>query len=184
MKFVIVLALFITVAFAQTRPSPSELFETINFVVVKRGSDTFRGAGEWRVDTPGNKARELYRFEVGRQHFNIDVLQRYDTGKVYEIVGEPPKCNVTAVSGSLPPIWGWVPLASYKGRQTVDNVVVDVWSYTAASVTVSLGVRPDNVNVPVFLTRQSASETFEIHFLTWATRRPDNSWFNVPSICT
>jgi len=95
MKVLLVaLVLFVVAAYAQVRPRPSEVFEAEALLIVKRGNDTFHGAGRffflrlsksnshkgrWRVDQPDGKAREQFRFDIiHRGRMDYDFLQRYD----------------------------------------------------------------------------------------------------------
>jgi len=169
---------------AQTRPSPSEIFEADAELEVRRGSDTYRGRGFWRVDQPEGKGRERYDFDIQNQHMDYDFLQRYDTGKSYEITGHPPKCNSTAVTGKFPSAWSWLAQATYKGNQTVDGKALQVWSLNVAGATSSLGVQASAVNTPVLFESKSATQTVRIIFRSWRTSKPHPSWFDVPSICT
>jgi len=48
MKVLLVaLVLFVVAAYAQVRPRPSEVFEAEALLIVKRGNDTFHGAGRF-----------------------------------------------------------------------------------------------------------------------------------------
>jgi len=168
-------------AFAQTKPKPSEIFESEGRIYVKRGNTTYFGRGWWRNDSPGNKGRQFFEFE-GASHIDFDFIERYDLGKVYEVTGHPPKCNSSSVTGQMQATWGWLTQATYKGRKVVDHVPVDIWSYAVGGVTLNLYVRPQDVNVPVGFERVSSTETVMVHFDFYHTQPPQPVWFTVPRI--
>jgi len=184
MKVLLFALLLVAVAYAQVRPRPSEIFEAEAFLVVKRGNDTFHGAGRWRVDQPDGKAREQFRFDIRHQgRMDYDFLQRYDLGKDYEITGNPEKCNFTTVTGKMNPVWGFVQLSTFKGKINVDGRTLDIWAYTTGGVTLSLAVGTQAPNVPVTMERKTPTETVSLHFRRFHTVKPHPVWFTVPPLC-
>eukprot|EP01087_Luapelamoeba_hula_P006048 TRINITY_DN161_c0_g1_i1.p1 TRINITY_DN161_c0_g1~~TRINITY_DN161_c0_g1_i1.p1 ORF type:complete len:197 (+),score=20.62 TRINITY_DN161_c0_g1_i1:49-639(+) len=184
---VVVVAVLCGVALAQTptRPNPSEVFEADGRMQVAQGrNQTVEGRGSWRVDQPEGKAREQFQFEVKHSHYDVDEVQRYDLGKTFSIVGNPGKCNTTAVTGKMQSIWDWLLHASYKGRVKVENTEVDLWEYSVAGATLALGVRPQAPDFPVVVMRQTKTLNVAIHFDFYHTEKPNPVWFTVPKVCT
>jgi len=180
----LVVLLLAVVVYAQVRPKPSEFFESEGFLLTKKGNVTVHGQGKWRVDQPAGMAREQFRFEIKHEgRLDYDFIQRYDLGKIYEITGNPEKCNSSMVTGKMAAVWGWVPMATYQGKVTINGRSYEEWSYTTAGVTLSLAVFPTTPNIPAVLERKTPSETTAIHFIDFQTRKPHPVWFTVPPLC-
>jgi len=174
--------LFVVAILAQSRPKISEVFESTGRLDISRNGENYTAEGHWRVDQPANKSVELFYFE-GPNPLDLFFLQRYDLGKVYEVNRKTLKCNSSSVTGSMPPVWGWVAQATYAGRIKIGDESYDAWRYTTGGVTLGVAVHLDNADKPAYFERLTHTENVHLRFYTWFTTTPKSSWFDVPTIC-
>jgi hypothetical protein len=83
----------------------------------------------------------------------------------------------------MPTHWGWVKDASYAGKHTIGDRTYDQWRWRNAGVTLTVSVSETHADRPYYFSRVSSTENFEIHFITFETRKPNASWFDVPDVC-
>eukprot|EP01090_Pellita_catalonica_P020316 TRINITY_DN720_c0_g1_i2.p1 TRINITY_DN720_c0_g1~~TRINITY_DN720_c0_g1_i2.p1 ORF type:complete len:128 (+),score=23.91 TRINITY_DN720_c0_g1_i2:42-425(+) len=117
--FALVVFCFVCTVFcaAPPRPAPSETFEAIGTMEIRRNGTKYIGDGAWRVDQPSGKSAVFFEF---LEHRILDVydLARYDLEKEYEILSNNiSNCVETTLTGSMPKIWSWVALAEFKGKK-------------------------------------------------------------------
>ena len=175
---VFVLLLCIQSAFGQTRPLISEVFESAA-IQITSGTVVSEGVANLIVDQPDGKARQLFAFHSGPAY---EIITRYDLGEIFLI--DRPECDVTPpVTVTMPTMWGWVAQATFAGPMVIDHITVDVWKYTAGGVALTVAVRAEDANTPVFFERTTSTESFTLHFLNWRTDKPDPNLFNVHSFC-
>jgi len=166
----------------QTRPNVPEVFEAGGRLYISRSGQNFTGIGHWRVDQPANKAVEDFAFD-GPNAVDLYFLERYDLHLDFELNRKPRQCNATSVTGNMPSVWGWISMATYQGKIFINNRLYDVWSYTAGGVTLTIAVDPSSPNTPRYFERKTSTEDVAVHFDSFETNKPHDSWFNIPSIC-
>jgi len=162
------------------RPAPSEAFQANVNVAFHEGRRQFHGKGVYIVDQKIGKAVEDYDFKGTREPFYS--LQRYDLGFVYDYDGT--QCTASTVSGSMPPVWGWISQAKYGGQHKLGNKVIDLWRADLGQhVRVALGVLSTSANTPVFVDSEHRGGKEHIEFTSWSTTNLNTTAFNVPSFC-
>src|SRR5689334_9564364 len=90
-------------AFGQTRPRPSEVFQSRVTVEITTATGVTKGVGKVVFDQTTGRAREYYRLQGGTRD---ETVTRYDLGAI--IHNDPPTCDVTQVTGTMPRTWDWV----------------------------------------------------------------------------
>ena len=85
------------------------------------------------------------------------LIVRYDLGEHYEIESSDPKecsssplnglvalmhfdLNIDITIGKMSSPWAWVPYANYSGQIEEQGIILDVWSFSAAGVSLRLAV--------------------------------------------
>jgi len=171
---------------AQTRPNISETFEGEGYSHIVTVNETIWGIGHWAIDEPTGRSIEFWEYTIEHHHRNIHYLKRYDLGAEYEIAYDarvPAHCRKTAVKPPMPPNWAWVKNATYAGKRVIDGSRYDEWRYIVAGIELSVAVSETNASRPHYFHHRSVVEHRQYHFLSWHTRKPNDTWFAIPAIC-
>jgi hypothetical protein len=141
--------------------------------------------GEWGRDFTNGKQLQAFHLQTSNgTQVEVFRLFRYDNETEYEIDSqERDYCRKTVLTGKLPAVWSWVPLATYGGAQHFHGVTLDAWQYSAAGVQLTLGVFPNNPNVPIVLLTSSSSGKENVEFRRYDENPPQPQFFDVPRIC-
>jgi len=83
----------------------------------------------------------------------------------------------------MPPAWEWIKDARYHGKHPIDGTTFDVWGHHHAGTDLEVAVGEHDANRPHYFMRRSSSEHRAYHLISWATFKPNATWFNVPDIC-
>jgi len=182
-------ALLAVVATAQPiRPQISETFEGEGYAHIVTINETIWGLGRWVVDEPNGHSLEFWEFVHEHFRHTVNVLKRYDLNTEYSVLWDlhptPHRvCRKRQVTPPMPPNWAWVKDAHYVGKHHIDGSTYDVWRYHAGGVELEVAVSEHDASRPHYYTRRSATEHRVYHLISWATFKPNNTWFNVPDVC-
>jgi len=171
---------------AQQRPNISETFEGEGYSHIVTQNETIWGIGHWAIDEPTGRSIEFWEFTAEHEHRNVHYLKRYDLGFEYDIAYEwrrPLHCRKIPVKAPMPPNWAWLKDAKYAGKRHIDGSRYDDWTYTVGGVELGVAVAENNASRPHYFARRAATEHRQYHFLSWWTRKPNDTWFAVPDIC-
>jgi hypothetical protein len=80
-------------------------------------------------------------------------------------------------------MWSWLHEARYHGKHVIDGITYDEWVHHAGGVTFGVAVSETHANRPVYYYRGTSTHKFEVHFIAFETRQPNNTWFDVPKAC-
>jgi len=83
----------------------------------------------------------------------------------------------------MPPAWAWLRDARYHGKHAIDGTTFDLWAHHHGGVDLEVAVGEHNANRPHYFMRRSPSEHRSYHLISWATFKPNATWFNVPDVC-
>jgi len=189
MKFLVVVAVLAVVASAQPiRPAISETFEGEGYAHIVTINETIWGLGRWVVDEPNGHALEFWEFVHEHYRHSVHVLKRYDLSTEYSVMWDlhptpHRECPKRQVTPPIPPNWPWVKDAHYIGKHHIDGSTFDVWRYHAGGIELEVAVSEHDASRPHYYTRRSATEHRVYHLISWATFKPNNTWFNVPDVC-
>jgi len=165
----------------------SETFESVGSAHIHDPARNISiwGIGRWAVDEPKGHAIEHWEYDEHQHHHNIHVLERYDLGKIYRITRQQHHHNCTAhnVKPPMPPVWTWIKEANYIGKHHIGDVIYDQWQWKNAGVTLTVSVHEQHPNRPYYFSRHHGRDRFEIHYVTFETRTPNDTWFHVPDAC-
>jgi hypothetical protein len=178
----VVLALLLCAesAFGQTRPIISEVFQSPLAIEVTTGGEISEGWGYVSFDQPAGKAREFYAFESGQTH---EILTRYDLGKIFTIANLR-ECDVTEVTGTMPPTWAWIQQAKQGPTEVIDGITVVSWiGASATPPLLTIWTTIEDHTVPVFLDVVTPERSVRVRFLNWRTSTPNPHLFNTPRRC-
>ena len=159
--------------FGQNRPIIPEVFQSRVSIEVTTGAGVSRGVGKVIFDQPAGKASEVYAIRPGPRD---EFVTRYDLGAIFH--NDPPSCDVTDVTGTMPLTWGWVQNAKQDNAEVIDGITVDFWVFTKSDPdpdpdlkpfsfgtgTLRVGVTPDDSNTPVFYEVITPERTVRLHF--------------------
>jgi len=188
MKAVIcVLACLAVGALAQIRPHISETFEGEGYSHIITTNETIWGLGHWVIDEPAGHAIEFWEFAHEHRHRSIHILKRYDLGFEFAIFHhhEPPhvRCHKIAVKPPMPPAWHWLRDAHYAGKHARDGTTYDWWRHHHQGVELEVAVSEHDASRPHYFIHRSAFEHRTTHLISFATFKPNATWFNVPEAC-
>jgi len=178
-----------TLALAQPiRPVISETFEGEGYQHVITQNETIWGIGHWVIDEPKNHGLEFWEFSSHHQHHNVHYLQRFDLGFEYAIYRERlpsphSRCVKRAVKPPMPANWAWIKDAHYRGKKVIDEQTYDEWGHHIGPVELTVDVEERHASRPVYFSRRTPTEHRAYHLIIFATRHPNDTWFNVPDVC-
>jgi hypothetical protein len=144
------------------------------------------GEGHFACDQPLQKAVEAYHFDEFHQELNTYFLQRFDLHRIFDIDPKDHKeCNIRVLPSNetLPSIWAWTAVATYKGQDVVRNKHADVWIFQAPGISLEVGMDTKDNTRPFFYARDSAQGRVVFTFDTWDARQPAPELFEVPHVC-
>ena len=176
-------------AFGQTRPHLSEVFQSPVTIEITTGTgadaETVEGVGEVTHDQPAGKAREFYHFEDGPPS---ETITRYDLGKIFHF--DPPECDVTVVTGTMPLFWDWVAQSKQGDAVEVNGISGTLWvsAGTPPAPTQILAATNDGTTALYYEVRSTGSvtpqQTVRITFLKWQTTfKQKPNLFKPPGKC-
>jgi hypothetical protein len=167
----------------QQRPVLSKYFEAKVFTQYhETNHSVHHGEGSVVLDQPNNKGVEILKFPTHSAR-NTYRLQRYDLGFDYNVDLATNNCTVRKVSGNMPDEWAWLANATYKGRRSYKNHMVDVWNYTMGYASLELGVWTNDTNIPAYLFRNGSQSSLLMEFVSYQVHHPNPTWFAVPKSC-
>ena len=177
----VVLAVVVSMAAAQTRPKLPQTFEMAGVVQLKYNGSYYWGEGLFAADHQANKGVENIKFG-GYSHLDIIELARYDLRKVYTIENRKT-CQVHDLTGSLPDFWGWLQHAEFSHNVTEANQVFNVWRFVAAGNTLEATVPANDPTTLSIYSARSSRQDFKIYVQVFKTDKPKSEWFDVPKEC-
>jgi hypothetical protein len=83
----------------------------------------------------------------------------------------------------MPPAWAWTRDAHYVGKHLIDGSTFDLWAHHITGAELSVAVGEHDASRPHYFHRRTAVEHRMYHLISWATFKPNATWFNVPDIC-
>ena len=183
MQALVVFALLLGVqpALGQNRPIISEVFQSPVAIQVTTGADVTEGVGDLTFDQPNGMAFESYKFHHGP---SFEIITRYDLGKVFD--NDPPDCEITEVTGTMPTTWGWVANAKQGPTEVIDGITAVFWISigTPPEPTKRVALMLNDSNTPVVYDVITPEQTTRVHFLKWKTTLKNNpNLFKVPHRC-
>lgn len=180
-----ILFIFFSYSLAAILPNISEYFESQAHVhVIVNNQSNMEGEVFWAADQPKGMEVEIVKFR-SNPYLDTYFLIRYDIGSAYEVNGNNNEdCLRHPLSGNMSKIWDWVAQATYGGRINMNGNVLDIWEFTKGYAQLTLGVSPQDPNIPVFLRRISPQLDFFVFFHHWDPSEPDSSLFSIPHSCT
>jgi len=181
----VVFALLLSVqpAFGQTRPQLSEVFQSPVTIQITTGTgagaDIVEGVGQMTFDQPAGKANEFYAFEDGPPS---EIITRYDLGKIFRF--DPPECDVTEVTGTMPLFWGWIAQAKQGDAVVIDGVSYTTWVGPGLDPIQTVAATNDG-SAPAYYEERTPERTVRITFLKWQTTFKEKpNLFNPPGPCS
>jgi len=186
---VIIFTLLAVVAVsAQIRPIISETFEGEGYAHITTVNGTFWGLGRWVIDEPQGHSLEFWEYTHEHEHFSVHTLKRYDLKAEYFITWErhpTPRrvCHKRSVQPPMPPAWHWVRDSHYIGKHLVDGTTYDVWRHHIGPNELEVAVGENDASRPHYFHQRSPFEHRTYHLISWATFKPNATWFTVPDIC-
>jgi hypothetical protein len=81
------------------------------------------------------------------------------------------------------PVWKWVEEARYHGKHVIDGTTFDLWGHHFGGVDLEVAVSEHDANRPHYFTRRTPSEHRVYHLISFATFKPNATWFTVPKVC-
>lgn len=155
------------------------------YVEVRNGQDRFVGDGRWGRDfIIGRGVEEWYLQSNNGSSLNVFALERWDNATRYEIDSKDRDyCRKTPLSGKIPSLWSWVALAEYKGKRHYHGITLDAWEYQAGGVTLGLAVFDKNPDIPIVLTRNTATQNEAVEYRRFLPQAPSPDYFAVPAQC-
>jgi len=186
---VVAVVAFAALAVAQPiRPHISETFEGEGYTHIVTSNETIWGLGRWVIDEPAGHALEFWEFAHEHRHHSVHFLKRYDLKFEYAITfhhhPQPHQvCHKRAVTPPMPPAWAWVKEARYHGKHVLDGTTFDLWGHHFGGVDLEVAVGEHDASRPHYFTRRTPTEHRVYHLISWATFKPNATWFNVPEVC-
>jgi hypothetical protein len=185
----VALVAFVAFAVAQPiRPHISETFEGEGYTHIVTSNETIWGLGRWVIDEPAGHALEFWEFAHEHRHHSVHVLKRYDLKFEYFITFHHHphphhQCHKRAVTPPMPPAWHWIREARYHGKHVIDGTTFDQWGHHFGGVDLEVAVGEHDASRPHYFTRRTPSEHRQYHLISWATFKPNVTWFHVPEVC-
>lgn len=140
------------------------------------------GYGNWFADQPEGKAH-LEFFLDSPAYVDVNVVERYDLGHVYEVNNATNECFEKSTIGSMPPLWAWLAEAANRGHRDFHGHQCEVWEWKIATLT--LAACFDHNNYPLVLAKEYGTNDYEVFlFTTFSPHKPSPSSFDVPPVCT
>jgi len=191
MRAVLAIGLIAFAAFAVAqpiRPIISETFEGEGYTHIVTPNETIWGLGRWVIDEPAGHAIELWEFAHEHRHHSVHFLKRYDLKAEYAITFHHHPhphhvCHKRTVTPPMPPAWHWIREARYYGKHVIDGTTFDQWGHHFGGVDLEVAVGEHDASRPHYFTRRTPSEHRTYHLISWATFKPNATWFNVPDVC-
>jgi hypothetical protein len=187
----VVLGLLLCAAsgFAQTRPTPSETFQSPVTIEITTATGVTKGVGKVVFDQPSGKAHEIYHL---RSSPRDEIITRYDLGEILRTDGHT--CDVTDVTGTMPPTWDWVQNAKMGTGDVVDGIPITYWvtteivdpsPFSFGPGKLRLGATNDQSATPVVFDVITPERTVRLHFLHFRTMfRAKPGLFRLPRHCS
>jgi len=131
---------------------------------------------------------EFWEFTGEHRHHTVHLLKRYDLSAEYAIhfIHHPTPhhvCHKRTVTPPMPPAWAWVKESRDRGKHAIDGTTFDLWAHHHGGVDLEVAVGEHDANRPHYFLRRTPSEHRSYHLISWATFKPNVTWFNVPEIC-
>jgi len=170
------------------RPVIPETFESVGSSHIVTHNDSIWGMGRWAIDEPNGHGVENWIYSERHHRHHVHHLQRFDLGHVYTVFRDPNPphhhvCRTHDVKPPMPAIWAWVKDANYIGKHKIGDHTYDQWQLAHSGLNLTVSVGENQPNRPYFFSRRSATEHFEIHFISFDLHKPNASWFDVPKEC-
>jgi len=182
MKAAVVFCGLLAVIFAATptRPNIAETFQARGEFKITDKNSTFTGEAYLGINQPHGLGIENYKIH-GHPRFDRFFLQRFDLNESFAMEGANEHiCQKHKTTGTMPKFWGWVQEASYTGK--VNGL--EVWSLHRGYAVVSIGVHPENPNVPVYYSRKTPDTLVELNYHKFEHVAPHTSKFEIPHSCS